>query len=70
MRVVLDDRPERLEKKIYDARELQVPIFVAVGPRDERDQTISIRERDGQQVVLAFAEGVDRLRHAGMAPAK
>jgi threonyl-tRNA synthetase len=70
MRVVLDDRPERLEKKIYDAREMQMPIFVAVGPRDERDQTISIRERDGQQVVLAMAEGVERLRHAGTPPAK
>ena len=69
VRVVLDDRPERLEKKIFDAREKQVPVLVAVGPRDERDQTISIRERDGQQVVLALAEGVERLRIAGLAPA-
>ena len=66
VRVVLDDRPERLEKKIVDAREKQVPVFVAVGPRDERDQTISIRERDGHQVVLAFAEGVERLRIAAL----
>jgi threonyl-tRNA synthetase len=44
-------------------------VLVAVGPRDERDQTISIRERDGQQVVLALAEGVERLRIAGLAPA-
>jgi threonyl-tRNA synthetase len=70
VRVVLDDRPERLEKKIVEAREKQVPVFVAVGPRDERDQTISIRERDGQQAVLAFAEGVERLRIAGLAPAR
>ncbi len=70
VRVVLDDRPERLEKKIVDAREKQVPLFVAVGPRDERDRTISIRERDGQQVVLALAEGVERLRIAGLAPAR
>jgi threonyl-tRNA synthetase len=70
VRVVLDDRPERLEKKIVDAREKQVPVFVAVGPRDERDRTISIRERDGQQVVLALAEGVERLRIAGLAPAR
>ena len=70
VRVVLDDRPERLEQKIVEAREKQVPVFVAVGPRDERDQTISIRERDGQQAVLAFAEGVERLRIAGLAPAR
>jgi threonyl-tRNA synthetase len=70
VRVLLDDRPERLEKKIFDAREKQVPVLVAVGPRDERDQTISIRERDGQQVVLALAEGVERLRIAGLAPSR
>jgi threonyl-tRNA synthetase len=69
VRVLLDDRPERLEKKIFDAREKQVPMLVAVGPRDERERTISIRERDGQQVVLALAEGVERLRIAGLAPA-
>jgi threonyl-tRNA synthetase len=70
VRVVLDDRPERLEKKIFDAREKQVPIFVAIGPRDERDQTISIRERDGQHVVPGFAEGIERLRNAGRGPAR
>lgn len=68
VRVVVDERPERLEKKIFDAREKQVPVFVAVGPRDERDQTISIRERDGQQVVLALADGVEHLRRAGLGP--
>jgi threonyl-tRNA synthetase len=68
VRVVLDDRPERLEKKIFDAREKQVPIFVAVGLRDERDQTLSIRERDGQQAVLALAEGIERLRLAARGP--
>jgi threonyl-tRNA synthetase len=69
VRCVLDDRPERLEKKIVDARERQVPLFVAVGPRDERDQTISVRERDGKQVIVALAEGVERLRVAGRGPA-
>jgi threonyl-tRNA synthetase len=69
VRVLLDDRPERLEKKIFDAREKQVPMLFVGGPRDERERTISIRERDGQQVVLALAEGVERLRIAGLAPA-
>ena len=70
VRAFIDDRPERLEKKIVDAREKQVAVFVAVGPRDDRNQTISIRERDGQQVVVALGEGVERLRIAGLAPAK
>jgi threonyl-tRNA synthetase len=69
VRSVLDDRPERLEKKIVDARERQVPLFVAVGPRDERGRTISIRERDGRQEVMPLAEGVERLRAAGCGPA-
>ncbi|WP_259294846.1 threonine--tRNA ligase [Paraburkholderia sp. DHOC27] len=68
IRCVLDDRPERLEKKIVDAREKQVPLFVAVGPRDERDRTISIRARDGQQAVLPLADGVERLRVEGRGP--
>nr|WP_253947321.1 threonine--tRNA ligase [Paraburkholderia xenovorans] len=63
VRSVLDSRPERLEK-IVDAREKQVPLLVVAGSRDERDRTISIRMRDGQQVTLSFADGVGHLRLA------
>ncbi|MEA3088442.1 MAG: threonyl-tRNA synthetase, partial [Paraburkholderia sp.] len=69
IRALLDGRPERLKKKIVDAREKQVPIFVAVGSRDERERTISIRARDGQQSTLAIAEGVEHLRLAVQPPA-
>jgi len=68
LRAWLDSRPERLEKKIVDAREKQIPILVALGSRDERDRTISIRLRDGKQSTLAFAEGVEYLRLAALAP--
>ncbi|NPT44625.1 threonine--tRNA ligase [Paraburkholderia sp. 1N] len=68
IRALLDSGPERLEKKIVDAREKQVPILVAVGSRDERDRTISIRLRDGQQSTLALAEGVEHLRLAALPP--
>jgi threonyl-tRNA synthetase len=68
IRALLDSRPERLEKKIVDAREKQVPIFVAVGSRDERDGTISIRLRDGQQSTFALAAGVEHLRLAALPP--
>ncbi|MFM0270871.1 hypothetical protein PQQ59_09850 [Paraburkholderia aspalathi] len=47
----------------------QVPIFVAVGSRDERDRTISIRMRDGQQSTLEFAAGVEYLRLCALPPA-
>ncbi|HYS67587.1 MAG TPA: His/Gly/Thr/Pro-type tRNA ligase C-terminal domain-containing protein [Paraburkholderia sp.] len=61
--------PSGLEKKIVDAREKQVPILVVVGSRDERDRTISIRLRDGQQSTLLIAEGVEHLRLAAIPPA-
>jgi threonyl-tRNA synthetase len=67
--VLLDSRPERLEKKIVDAREKQVPILVVLGSRDERDRTISVRLRDGRQSTLAFADGVEYLRLAALPPA-
>ncbi|MFM0739265.1 threonine--tRNA ligase [Paraburkholderia xenovorans] len=70
IRVVQDSRPERLEKKIMDARERQIPILVALGSRDERDGTVSIRERDGQQQTLVLEEGVAWLREAARPPAK
>lgn len=69
IRASLDNRPERLEKKIVDAREKQVPILVALGSRDERDRTISVRLRDGRQSVFGFAEGVEYLRVAALPPA-
>jgi threonyl-tRNA synthetase len=68
IRALLDSRPERLEKKIVDAREKQVPVFVVMGSRDERDRTISVRMRDGQQSTLAIVEGVEYLRLAGLPP--
>jgi threonyl-tRNA synthetase len=69
IRAVLDNRPERLEKKIVDAREKQIPILVALGSRDQRERTISVRLRDGKQSTFAFAEGVEYLRMAALAPA-
>jgi threonyl-tRNA synthetase len=70
LRAMLDDRPERLEKKIVDAREKRVPVLVVVGARDQRERTVSVRLRDGQQLVFALAEGVEYLRRAGLSPAR
>lgn len=69
VRALVDSRPERLEKKIVDAREKQVPLLVVVGSRDERDGTISIRQRDGQQSTLPLADGIEHLRLAARPPA-
>jgi threonyl-tRNA synthetase len=69
VRAVLDSRPERLEKKIFDAREKQVPLLVVVGSRDERDRTIGIRMRDGRHATVSFVEGVERLMLMAPTPA-
>jgi threonyl-tRNA synthetase len=58
LRVAADCRPERLERKIMDARELQIPLMIAVGARDERDGTLSIRRRHGDQVTLPLEEAI------------
>jgi threonyl-tRNA synthetase len=61
LRVVADCRAERLERKIVDARELRIPLMIVVGGRDERDQTVSIRERNGNHVTLPLDEAVRAL---------
>nr|WP_205192603.1 threonine--tRNA ligase [Burkholderia sp. Ax-1724] len=68
VRAVLDGRPERLEKKIVDARGMRVPVLVVVGSRDERDRTMSVRWRDGRREVFAVGEGVECLRGMGVVP--
>jgi threonyl-tRNA synthetase len=69
-RATLDDRPERLEKKIVDAREQRMPLFVTVGPRDERAGTISVRLRDGTQNTYSIDEGIEWLRGMAQSPAR
>lgn len=68
LRAVLDDRPERLERKLVDALDQCVPAFVAVGQRDARDGTLSLRLRDGSRQVCALDEGIARLVELARAP--
>jgi threonyl-tRNA synthetase len=70
LRAVFDDRPERLERKIVDAREQRIPVFITVGARDERNETVSLRLRDGTQSTFPMLEGIERLREMGRAPTK
>ena len=70
LRVMFDDRPERLERKIVDAREQRIPVFMTVGARDQHDETVSLRFRDGTQNTFPIREGIERLREMGRTPAK
>jgi len=68
LRVMFDDRPERLERKVVDAREQRVPVFLTVGKRDEQAETVSLRFRDGTQNTLLMSDGVERLRESARVP--
>ncbi|AMM16772.1 MAG: threonine--tRNA ligase [Pseudomonadota bacterium] len=68
LRVMFDDRPERLERKVVDAREQRVPVFLTVGKRDEQAETVSLRFRDGTQNTLLMSDGVERLRELARVP--
>ncbi|AYQ43725.1 MULTISPECIES: threonine--tRNA ligase [Burkholderia cepacia complex] len=69
LRVVADCRAERLERKIMDARRLQIPLLIAVGARDERNGTVSIRNRNGDQVTLPLDEAITALLCEAKVPA-
>ncbi|WP_075643757.1 threonine--tRNA ligase [Paraburkholderia monticola] len=69
VRAVVDGRPERLEKKIVDAREKRAPFLVVVGKREAANRRVSVRRsRDGAQLEFDLGEGVEYLREKGMVP--
>jgi threonyl-tRNA synthetase len=60
--VALDIRPERLSRKIVDAREAGIPVLIVVGAREAQAETVSLRRNDGEQTALPLAEAIERLR--------
>jgi len=61
-RVVTDNRPERLPKKIVNARNAGIPILLAVGAREARNGSVSLRRPDGSQQVHPAAAVAGLLR--------
>jgi threonyl-tRNA synthetase len=64
LRVALDIGPERLPRKIVEAREAAIPVLLAVGAREARDVTVSVRDRDGKQESLPLDAALARLKAA------
>jgi threonyl-tRNA synthetase len=62
LRTVLDDRAETLSRRVVYAFESGIPVFAAVGARDEQDGTVAIRRRAGKPVTMAIAEAARELR--------
>jgi threonyl-tRNA synthetase len=61
LRVEIDTRPERMQRKIRDAQARKVPYMAIVGAREAETEHINIRNRAGEQVdssLEAFASMV------------
>jgi threonyl-tRNA synthetase len=50
IRVEVDDKAETMQNKIRNATAEKVPYMVIVGGREEENNTISVRQRDGQDL--------------------
>ncbi|HLH67710.1 MAG TPA: threonine--tRNA ligase [Candidatus Dormibacteraeota bacterium] len=61
VRVELDDRPERVGRKIAEARGRRVPYMVVVGAREAETGTVSVRDRAGAQSVERLEDFCSRL---------
>ena len=61
-RVALDLRPERLARKILDARALAIPLLLALGPREAASGTVSLRRADGSRETMPLDAVAARLR--------
>jgi threonyl-tRNA synthetase len=61
LRVEVDARPERMQRKIRDGRARKVPYMAIVGAREAETEHVNIRDRSGNQVdstVESFASMV------------
>jgi threonyl-tRNA synthetase len=69
LRIALDIRPERLARKIVDARENGIPVLIAVGRKEEQDGSVNLRYRNGRQSSVPLSEAIDALRSDAALPA-
>jgi threonyl-tRNA synthetase len=49
LRVEVDDRSERMQRKIRDAQARKVPYMAIVGAREAETEHVNIRDRSGNQ---------------------
>jgi threonyl-tRNA synthetase len=62
LRTVLDDRGETLSRRVVYAFESGIPVFAAVGARDEQDGTVALRRRSGRPVTMPVVEAARQLK--------
>lgn len=61
-RAVLDERPERLSRKVLDAHALHIPVLLAVGVQEAAAGQVAWREAAGGASIMPLAQAIDRLR--------
>jgi threonyl-tRNA synthetase len=61
LRVEVDDRPERMQRKIRDAQARKVPYMTIAGAREAEAQHVNVRDRSGNQTDEALDDFVQRV---------
>ena len=51
LRYTIDDSADSLDKKIKRATEMKIPALLIVGPKDAKENAVSIRLRDGEEKI-------------------
>lgn len=63
IRVEIDDKSETMQNKIRNATTEKVPYMIIVGGREAEQKTISVRQRDGQDLgSMSLETFVDQLK--------
>jgi threonyl-tRNA synthetase len=68
IRVALDDRAERLGRKIVDARDKCISLMAVVGARDALNGTISLRRKNGVQETAPLGDALASLQRECASP--
>jgi len=63
IRVEVDDKAETMQNKIRNAAAEKIPYMIIIGGREEQNSTVSIRQRDGQDLgVMPLDDFINQLQ--------
>ena len=57
IRALIDERPEKVGKKIRDAEVKKIPFMLIVGQEEQESETVSVRKHGGEDVGIKSMEG-------------
>ena len=63
IRVEIDDKAETMQNKIRNAAGQKIPYMIIIGGREEENNTISVRQRDGQDLgSMSLADFTNKIK--------